>query len=42
MAVGAFAGHIAVGEELVGLFVVELHRGFLDELAFFIEAAEKF
>jgi hypothetical protein len=36
VAVGTFAGDIAVGEELVGFFIIELHRSFLDEFAFFI------
>ena len=35
-AVGACAGHVAVGEELLCLFVVKLHRGFLDEFTFIV------
>ena len=41
-AVGAGAGHITVGQELVGLFVIELLTGLLHKLAFLIERAEKF
>lgn len=33
VAMRTFAGDIAVGEELAGFRVVELHRFFLDELA---------
>ena len=34
-------GPRAVGQELVGLLVVQLHGGLLDELTLFIEAAEE-
>ena len=48
VAVGAFvvavrtlAGDVAVGQELMGLFVVELLGGLLGELAFVVELAEE-
>ena len=41
MAAGTFATDVAVGEELVGLFVVELFGSLLNELAFIIELAEE-
>ena len=41
MAVGALAGDVAVGQELAGLLVVELHGSLLDKLALVVEAAEK-
>ncbi len=41
MAVGAFARHIAVGQELVSLLVVELRGGFLRQFPFVVEFAEE-
>ena len=40
-AMGACAGHIAVGQKLVGLRIVELLRLLLDELTLLVEAAEE-
>ena len=40
-AVGAGSGHVAVGEELSGLLVVELHGCFLYEFSLVVEAAEE-
>ena len=42
VAVRAFAGHVTVGEELSGLFVIELHRGLLDKLILVVQTGEKF
>ena len=42
MAVGALAGHIAVGEELLGLWVVELLGGLLYKFTLVVEMTEKF
>ena len=42
VAVGAFAGNIAVGEKLVGFLVEKLHGCFLNELPLIVKTAEKF
>ena len=41
MAVGAFAGDVAVGKEGLGFFVVILHAGLFDEFSFIIQFAEE-
>ena len=41
VATGTFARDVAVGQESLGLLVIVLHRGLLDELALVIELAEE-
>ncbi len=41
MAVGALAGNVSVGQEHLGLLIVVLLAGLLDELAGIIQFAEK-
>ncbi len=40
MAVGALARHVAVGQELLGLLVVQLFGGLLDQFALVVQLAE--
>ena len=41
MAVGAFAGDVAVGKEGLGFFVVILHAGLFDEFSLIVQLAEE-